>query len=169
MWKQRKKKKPCLDDSADDPYLRCREYFLYLLSRRAYSQWELEQKAHQKGYASEVYQAVLNPLIEMGLVDDVEFAEQWVASRLRSKPRGKPLLRQELKQKGIEAAIIERVLDDAFLDIDLVELAAAEAKKQIRKYQHVDLPTQKRRLYGFLMRRGFSYEVVARVLDMFFS
>ncbi|RMH71884.1 MAG: regulatory protein RecX [Gemmatimonadetes bacterium] len=146
--------------------IRCKEYLLYLLSRRAYSRKELHQRAIRKGYPAEIIHEILDDLERVNLVNDTQFAEQWVASRLRSKPRGAKLLRLELKQKGIAPDIIDTVLADQFNDENPEKIFAQRVTQNyLKKVKHLDPHIQKRRIYQFLSRRGFSYDAISSVLD----
>ncbi|PRC51825.1 recombination regulator RecX, partial [Mycobacterium sp. ITM-2017-0098] len=57
-------------------------------------------------------------LTQVGLVDDEDFAEQWVRSRRVNAGKGKRALAAELRTKGVDSEVI----DAALADID----AAAE-------------------------------------------
>src|SRR5674476_85393 len=49
-------------------------------------------------------------LVELGLLDDLAFAQEWVESRDRARPRGSQALRRELALKGIDRETIEGLL-----------------------------------------------------------
>lgn len=107
------------------------------------------------------------------LLDDKEFAHWFVQQRLRLKPKGKQVLKLELRQKGIEPEIIQAVLADEAAYSDKQERTAAYqvAEKALRQLEGLvkdksrDRFTLKRRLYQRLVSRGFAFETVKAVVD----
>jgi regulatory protein len=124
---------------------------------RARTRAELEGQLDKRGYPTEVRDRVLGRLAEVGLVDDVGFAEQWVQSRRRNAGKGKRALAAELRTKGVD----DEVITTALADID----AAAERRRaeqlvrdKLRREKLDDDDDAKiaRRLVGMLARRGYS-------------
>ena len=64
------------------------------------------------GYRPQLVEGAISRLTELGMLDDEAFARQWVESRDRARPRGERALRDELRLKGIDGAIVESVLDE---------------------------------------------------------
>jgi regulatory protein len=81
---------------------------------------------------------------------------------LAFKPRGKKLLKQELWKKGIKKEIIEQVTEELCQDEDKSALELLEKIK--KRYKDLEPKVAKRRVFSFLLRRGFSYEVTRQVL-----
>src|ERR1700754_768720 len=75
---------------------------LRLLTARARTRAELEGQLAKRGYPDEVSGRVLDRLTEVGLVDDADFAEQWVRSRRLNAGKGKRALAAELRTKGVD-------------------------------------------------------------------
>ena len=92
---------------------------------------------------------------------DADFARRWVANRGELAPRGTRLLRRELRQKGVDTELADQTLAEA--DLDDYETALALGAHRLERMRGLDSETQRRRLAGFLERRGFSYETVRRV------
>lgn len=137
-------------------------YVLRLLGRRAHSVEELRQKLLSRGVEESAVAQVLARLAEARLTDDQAFAQSWVRSRDRSRPRAAYLLKQELVKKGITAADVAQALEGR--EATDVDQARALAEKQLLRLSGLDRDTQRRRVASYLQRRGFSYEVVAQVL-----
>jgi SOS response regulatory protein OraA/RecX len=51
-------------------------------------------------------------MLELGVLDDEAFARSWVESRDRARPRGERAIRDELRLKGIDRAVIDTVLEE---------------------------------------------------------
>ena len=143
------------------------EAALFLLEVRARSRREIETRLSQKGYEEEVILQVLEKLTRLELLDDAQFAAQWVEARSRSggsRPMGKRRLTQELFGKGVAkeqiAEAVERVSDTQEL---ILAREAARKKVRIVPTDREALQAERRKLMGFLQRRGFGWETVKLV------
>ncbi len=138
---------------------------LRFLSFRMRSEKELRDKLRKKEFAQNIIDEVIKDLARVNLIDDYEFASAFVRDRISNSPRGKVLLRRELWKKGIRKEIIEKVLREYFKEEDQ-ELALARelSQKRKRRYHGLEKNVAKRRMMSFLLRRGFSYDIVKQVL-----
>src|SRR3954454_11918223 len=89
-----------------------RNLCLRLLTARARTRSELEVQLTKRGYPDNVTERVLNRLAQVGLIDDVDFAEQWVRSRRVNAGKGKRALAAELRNKGVDNEVITAALAD---------------------------------------------------------
>jgi regulatory protein len=137
------------------------------LSYRPRSVTELRQTLAQRGFGQAIIDQVIERFTELGYLDDADFARRWVANREQLAPRGTRLLKQELRQKGIGADLADEVIADA--DLDELDSAIRIAERRLPKMAGLDRDTQRRRLAGYLERRGFSHEVVRKVDRTVFS
>lgn len=137
---------------------------LRLLTDRARSRAELADKLAAKGFAADVAERALNRLAEVGLIDDAAFAEQWVHSRHTFSGKGKKVLAEELRRKGVAPEIAAPAL--AAITGDDERARAAELVRQKLRTLPRDLDRDKatRRLVSMLARRGYdpptAYSVV---------
>ena len=134
---------------------------LRLIALRPRSEAELRKAFQKKNKSLTTQDSVLKKLSEVGLLDDRSFAENWVENRLTFRPRGKRALRSELFQKGISTEIIEETLDQ----VDEEQAAWSAAEKGARRYQSLEYQEFKQKLFGYLSRRGFSYNMIHEVID----
>ncbi|RLD04817.1 MAG: regulatory protein RecX, partial [Chloroflexota bacterium] len=107
-----------------------------------------------------IIERVVDRLRGASLVNDWDFASQWVENRVQFKPRGKRALSSELFQKGIGNEIIEDVL----AELDEEELAYACARSRITKFTGMEKKAFQKKLSGLLTRRGFPYHVTKDVV-----
>ncbi len=98
---------------------------------------------------------------EHHLLNDADFAGWLVASRSRSRPRGKNLLIRELKSKGIAVDEIAKVLPD---QEDEVALAQAALKKKLPVFLRLGGREFRAKAGRFLAARGFGWDVIERVI-----
>lgn len=134
---------------------------LRFLGYRPRSEMELQRKLNEQGFAPPVIDAVIRRFRENGILSDEQFARNWVENRLALKPRSKRMLTMELRQKGIAEEEIQKVLTATE---DETSLAYQAAVVYAHRLVNVDRETFRKRLGGFLMRRGFSYGTVNPIL-----
>jgi regulatory protein len=139
---------------------------LRLLTATARTRAELARQLAKRGYPDDVSTRVLDRLADVGLIDDADFAEQWVHSRLANAGKGKRALAAELRIKGVDNDVISSVLGGINPD---AERGRAEelVRKKLRRENLSDEAADARvtrRLVGMLARRGFAqsmaYDVV---------
>ena len=105
-------------------------------------------------------------LIEIGYLNDHTTAELWIDYRNRFRPTGVYGLRHELEQRGVNPEIIDAVMNSPEKEYDL---ASQLAKSSLEKLRNLPARKQYQRIAGLLQRRGFSWDVIYRVLDSLFN
>jgi len=135
---------------------------LTFVSYRPRSEREVRDRLRQKAYAPAAIDYAIEKMRGWRYLDDTAFAEFWVENRSEHAPRGKRALQSELRAKGVDREVVERVLDET--EIDEYAAALEVASKRMRSLSSYDEETQRRRLSAFLARRGFGWDVVKPVL-----
>ncbi len=148
---------------ARDVVSKATEAALRLLAVRPRSEKELRDRLKQKAYEPETIDAVMERVRDWGYLDDADFAQRWVANRIEHRPRGRRMLEQELRQKGIDRDTISETLDDA--DLDETAAAIELAEKSANRLRSLDPDVARRRLTGQLARRGFPYPAIKAAID----
>jgi regulatory protein len=133
---------------------------LRLLTARARTRAELHGQLAKRGYPEGISASVLDRLAAVGLVDDTDFAEQWVQSR-RAKSRR--ALAAELHTKGVDNEVITAVLGgiDAGAERDRAEQLV---RAKLRRETLTDEAKASRRLVAMLARRGYSQNLACEVV-----
>lgn len=134
---------------------------LNFLSYRVRTETEIRRNLAKHDTPEDIVEDVLERLRRNRLVDDAYFAQTWVENRSDFRPRGRRALHSELRQKGIADEIIQ----DALHDLDEQALALRAAEKNARKYRRLEWPEFRKKLLGFLARRGFNYDVSAPAVE----
>ncbi len=119
-----------------------------------------------RGVPEDVAVQVLDRFTEVGLVDDAEFAREWVRVRHRDKGLSRRALADELRRKGVDPDLVEQALDGADgVDGD-DERAAAEAlvARRLPSTRGVAYPKRVNRLVGMLARKGYGPGLAADVV-----
>lgn len=89
----------------------------------------------------------------------------WAQFRLQDKPIGRYKLNQELRIKGIKQEIIQKVIDKTYNEIDELTLARNLIKEKIVSSEIKNVRINPRKIYNFLLRRGFSGEVSRNIYN----
>jgi len=140
----------------------CLDAAYYYLSYRPRSEGEIRQWLHKRGCSNDVADKTIAKLREQNLSDDLTFAQFWKDNRLSFRPKSKRLIKRELRDKKIEAEIIEEVTKD----INDEEIAYRLRSGRLPALAHLDYPHFYRRLSSYLAYRGFSYEVIRRTASL---
>ncbi len=134
---------------------------------KIYTKTEMEQRLAREGFSEEAVDTAIGELIDSGHIRDRKYAENWIVRRQKSNPRGKTLLKHELLDKGVDRETAEQVVAQVETE-DEAELALEIAQKRMKRYRRLPDHVAKRRLHGFLARRGFGAEIVRQVLEQIF-
>ena len=148
---------------AADEVVRARDYALGLLLSRIYTKPQMIEALEKNGFCSHAVNETIENLEQLGHIKDEKYAKIWVNNRRRTRPTGKMIMRRELTGQGVDKSTADRVLakiDDA----DETMLALQVARKQVNRYKSLTPHVAKRRLYAFLIRRGFGHETVGQVM-----
>jgi regulatory protein len=138
---------------------------LRLLTARARTRAELDGQLARRGYPAEVARTVLDRLAAVGLIDDEDFAAQWVRSRQSHAGRGRRALAAELRTKGVDAEVIATALggiDDGAERVRAEELVQRRLRREA--LGDGDDMKVKRRLVGMLARRGYHQSMAVAVV-----
>lgn len=149
----------------DNELNRAKDVAYRFLSYRPRSEKEVIRRLKLKGFTKDTVEKVINTLEKYGYIDDAKFAFDWAKYRLQNKPIGKNRLIRELREKGIASDIIHDAVDETYENIDESEIARELAKKKIRSYKGLGDRIIQRRLFAFLLRRGFSIETSKRAIN----
>jgi regulatory protein len=132
---------------------------LNVLGYRARSSRELRERLTRAGYAEETVDEVIERLGELGYLDDEEFARE--AVRGKARKYGPRRIYGDLRRAGVDEDIARETVEEKFPGRSEYESARATARRRYNTGDRSD--AQARRVYGFLMRRGYSTEVCAEV------
>lgn len=143
---------------------RAEKISMQALTRRGQSRWEIEKALLGRDIAGEIVEAELDRLERVGLIDDAALAETLVRTRHERKGLGRSALTAELRRRHIDQQHIDAALEQ--IDDDEEQSRATElAVRRAPQLRSLDGETAKRRLTGFLMRKGYSGSVVRTAVD----
>ncbi|MBF0484035.1 MAG: regulatory protein RecX [Candidatus Omnitrophica bacterium] len=135
-----------------------------LLNYRPRSEYELKAKLKEKKFDLSVIDQTIEYFKNTGLVNDEDFAKAWVNSRL-NKPFGINRIRRELLDKGIDKEILKKTLGFASEEYDELAMIRSLVDRKLQHGVHSDNDKFKQRIYNFLLRRGFGFSSIKKVID----
>ena len=152
------------ESSAKDSHAEARNIVLNQLNFMPRSRKELETALAKRNVEPDVAKSVLDRFEEIGMVDDAAYAELLIRSRCNTKRVSRSVLRQQLRQKGVDQEIIE----DALLvvsDDDELRMATELVERKARAMSRLEPEVRKRRLFGLLARKGYNTSIALRVIN----
>jgi regulatory protein len=151
-------------ESAEDQRYRAEKVSMQSLTRRGMSRWELGTMLLARDLDEETVEFELDRLEGVGLIDDAALAETLVRTQHERKGLGRSALTAELRRRHIDPVQIDEALAQVG-DDDEQSRATELAVKRAPQLRSLDSETAKRRLSGFLMRKGYSGSVVRAAVD----
>ena len=119
----------------------------------------MKEKLGKAGYPKEAVEYAVNFLKEYHFLDDNAYAQSYVRSYAGKKSRRQMVY--EMQQKGVDPSYIEEALDQS--PVDEEESARQALARRLKGKQEASYQ-EKGRLAAFLGRKGYSFEVINRVL-----
>ena len=137
---------------------RALKYALNILNKKDYTIKEMTDKLRLKEFDEKSINETMQYLKDNNFLNDERFVENFVYFRLKNG-YGKKRIEYELKKKGINEGLIDKYVKTA----DETEAAkfAFEAKAGHIKNDK----NRKSKLFAFLARRGFDYEIINILLN----
>ncbi|CAM3901604.1 recombination regulator RecX [Alkalicoccus chagannorensis] len=147
-------------DEMDKAYQRA----LNFLSFRMRSEKELREYLRGQEVPEEEQEWMVEKLYELDFLDDERFAASFVRTRRDQSKKGPGVIRQELKQKGIDGETAEKALEQ-YSEEEEIDLALALVEKKQKSYQKDAAKIRKQKLMQFLMQRGFSSSAASAAME----
>ena len=133
---------------------------LRILSRRAYTVFELRRKLYDRGLSGKEIYKVIQKLVALKLLDDKEFALNFSCDLLR-RGYGKMRIQQTLYRKGLDKEHILLALDslDETEEFEALETLLKNKLRSLRREQ--DKFKRQQKLFRHAAAKGHSYGLIA--------
>lgn len=145
-------------------FAKAKDYAYRLLSYRQRSIQETRDSLKKKGFSPEVISRVIEYLSRFNYLNDVEFARVWIQTKMQSHPLGWPVIHYQLRRRGVAEEILDKASRSYAGQYNEYELAKRLAECSRRQHHNIAPLKMKRRLYGYLRRRGFSQDAVLQAI-----
>ncbi|MFH1837299.1 MAG: regulatory protein RecX [Candidatus Omnitrophota bacterium] len=148
---------------------KAKRYCLRLLSHGSRTRHEIRERLRRKGYDEKVIDALSADLEKGSLLDDVSFAKEWIEYRLRTSPRAKGVLKDELIKKGISEDIIIAVFIERSDDLKDEKIAEGLMQSESSRLKGISTGDKKIKLFRKLLARGFDQETAEDLVERFLT
>lgn len=138
-------------------YIRAQDTAAKYLGYKMRTEREVAKKLLDSGFSENICERVLQGLQKYDYINDAIYCMKYIKETLELRPKGKFLIRQELKSKGIDEDTIDRAIDESYID-ELV-IAKNLLMKKYEDFANMD-NKELSKVYGFLQRKGFSYSII---------
>ena len=137
------------------------QYCVQTLARGMKTKKELTQKLKEKGICNnEVINKILSKISSYGYLDDEKFAQNYIS--MQKNRMGTNKIKFELEQKGVDYKTINKYISQIENE---EEVALLLAQKYMRNKENSY--KNKTKLYSHLVSKGFTYEIISKVLQNF--
>jgi regulatory protein len=138
-----------------------------MLAARPRAARDLERLLVRKGEPADHVASAIARLTALGLLDDAQFARQFIRSKIAGAGLSRRRLQSELWRRGVAREVIDAALAEVLVEDEVDEDAqlAQVAAKKLRTLRSLDPATTRRRLYAFLARRGYDSSAIRRLMD----
>ncbi len=136
-----------------------------LLSFKSRTRGELVSRLKDKGFDDSSIEIAVAKLKEYEYIDDYSYGKAFIKDKQKSSSMGKGLLKQKLLQKKLEPELISQLLDEGVTDEEEYNRALLLTQKKMKSFcSKDDATSKKRKIIGLLQRKGFSFEIINRVI-----
>jgi regulatory protein len=143
------------------------EYALDLLAARAYTVRSLRRKLSRKGFEPEEAERAVERLVASGYLDDDKFAAEFARQRLVVAGASLRRVQQDLIKRGItpESAKSATGVVVEEEQVDFGDSMDRLAQKKLASLGDLEPHVKRRRIFGFLARKGYELADINRTLD----
>ncbi|MGB3101733.1 MAG: recombination regulator RecX [Psychrobacillus psychrotolerans] len=150
----------------DDEVRKAFNKAINFLSYRMRSEYEVKQKLLQNEYGEAVILEAIRKLYEYGFLNDESFTKALVETQKKNSKKGPTAIRQELKKKGIDKDLQEKVLGN-YSEEEQVDIARTLAEKIINQNQDKTPRQIKQKVQDTLQRKGYNFSIITQALSTF--
>ncbi len=143
-------------------FSKARDTAVKYLSFKSRTKKEIVLKLEEKDYPKDIIEKVIKLLEKYNYINDYNYAGSFLRDKFNLNGFGIERIKYELKQKGISEEITQKVIEDN--PLNETEKAAELVRRKYGEY-NFDIK-ERRKIAGFLQRRGFSYDTTKAVFDL---
>jgi regulatory protein len=130
---------------------------------RPRSEKEFKDWLYRKKVPNEIHKDLFIKLKYFEFLDDEKFARFWIESRNLYRPKPRRVLTQELRQKGINKEIVDKILNES--PIDETQMAKNLIEKRSAHWEGIPKEKRGQKMLAYLVGKGFSFEIAKKALS----
>ena len=140
-----------------------KDYALKLIAFKDRTEKEIRTKLKEKNYNEPEIEEAVEFLKNYGYVNDLRYASHFTNDAINLKKWGKARIRTELLRKGVDRDIVDKTLEEAFLETDPERLFS----QMESRFKNADFSNMKERtrIFNFYLRRGYSPEEIKGAMN----
>ncbi len=139
---------------------------LKLLAATPKTRRELDKRLIERGFDKEIVEETLNRLEEQGLLSDRAYASNLLQKYTEFQPSGRRKIAFEMKRRGVSPKLCEELLAKIDPEEELKK-AREVAFSRWEKLKGISQEKREKRVYDFLIRRGFDFQICRDLIDEF--
>lgn len=138
------------------------DYALWLLSRKSYGSWEIENKLQLKQYSRQEILDTMSKLEKLGLFNDLAYIRYKISGKLRTGNKSLKMITYELKYKGFPPDLISKIVQENEIQNLTNNSLIIAIQKKLDKLNNKNLQKNeiKNKLISHLLSKGFSYNEI---------
>jgi len=147
-----------------EQYISIREQAWRFLSRRDHSWNELKEKLAQKAYDQDMISEILRDLNQRDYLNDGRYASQVINDEINLKRNGPLLIKNKLVKKGVDINIINELLEEMYPEERQIVNCSRVSEKKHKMLHKLDAQSTKKRLISYLAQKGYTWEIIEKIL-----
>lgn len=137
------------------------------LSYKPRSIKEVKNKLTYKKISKPSVEKIIEHLKKYQFLNDEAYAKMYLEQKVNSKGMGKSMVQFKMIDKGIDKEMISKVIDENYPEEKQIEAGKKLLEKYLKKKQKIeDKNVLKQKCYQYLFSRGFSYGIIAQILNI---
>ena len=144
----------------------CRERSFYIIENSPKTEFQLRRKLKMsKKYPDDIIEKTIVFLKQHKYIDDIAFTERFI--EINKNIKSKKQIISKLYEKGISRDIIDNAINKLMDEFDDLTIAKKFLLKKCPNYYEIHSEMdrdEKNKLYGYLARKGLSYESISSVM-----
>ena len=149
-------------------YEKLLNYSFRLLSKKRYTVFEIERKLKYYSKRRAINEEdnidkVIKRLFDLKYLNDQEYVNDFINSRIKFKPRGKFLIKKELILKGVKKELIDEIMNKDLINEE--DIGSKLIEKNMYKWTNLDKRKRREKAFQLLSRKGIAVDSIYKILD----
>lgn len=132
-----------------------------LLNAMPRTEQQLREKLAQNEYPEDVIDAAVSYVKSFGYINDEAYVRNFIISKRNSKSKREIVML--LGQKGLRGEMVDNIVEEMYAEES--ELSTIKEIMRKKRWNPSEMEEkEKQKMFGYLMRKGFSYEEIRRAI-----
>ncbi len=151
-------------------YIKARDTAFKFLSFKARTEKELYNKLIEKEYSEDVSLKIVEEMKKYKYVDDLAYAQNFLKEKIEFKGVGTSKIKFLLSQKGVSREVIDSLFEESLFYDEQLEKVKELIEIKTRRIDILNITDkEKKKIYDFLLRRGYNYSIINEAFKDIFS